>query len=274
VNPLVRLESLLREAFEYPIWALRGARLHPAQLGARLEETMREGRVGLAGGTFVPERYVVLLNPDDLNQFGALQSDVERGLTEHLEALLAAEGYRRRGPIAVSLRPDPGVRGGEVEVDAAFVEERARPPLAFERSAHTEAEPPPGATIAIERKAILAAIGRHDEPSTTALAVLTALGEDGREGARHGIEALPCLVGRAPDCDIVLTDLRVSRRHARIDRAADALVIEDLHSANGVQVNGATTERAPLADGDTITLGGPRFRIHLRHPAAGDAPHG
>lgn len=275
MNPLLRLESLLREAFERPIWALGGQRLHPAQLGALLEDAMREGRVALAGGTYVPERYALLLHPDDARRFGDLQAEVERGLTQHLQALLDAEGYRRRAPLAVTIRADEGVRAGQVEIDAAFVEERARPALSFVGgAAETELDGPAGATMAIDRRAVLAAIGRGaaEEPSPDAVAVLMALGDDGREGpheAGYGVEALPCVIGRAPDCDIMLYDLRVSRRHARIVRDGDALTIEDLGSSNGTWRNGERVERAPLAEGDTIALGGPRFRVRLRPSADG-----
>ena len=272
MNPLLRLESLLREAFERPIWALGGQRLHPAQLGALLEDAMREGRVALAGGTYVPERYALLLHPDDARRFGDLQAEVERGLTQHLEALLDAEGYRKRAPIAVTIRADEGVRAGQVEVDAAFVEERSRPALSLIGTAEAAPDgPPAGATMPIDRRAVLAAIGRAagEAPSPDALAVLAALGDDGREGDCYGVEALPCVIGRAPDCDIALYDLRVSRRHARIVREGETLVIEDLRSSNGTWRNGERIERAPLAEGDTIALGGPRFRVRLRPGADG-----
>jgi len=46
------------------------------------------------------------------------------------------------------------------------------------------------------------------------------------------------LIGRLPECDVLLQDNLVSRMHARISVQHDGVVVEDLHSTNGVYVNG------------------------------------
>jgi pSer/pThr/pTyr-binding forkhead associated (FHA) protein len=46
-------------------------------------------------------------------------------------------------------------------------------------------------------------------------------------------------IGRQQDNDIVLRSERVSRRHARVARAGDEWLVEDLGSFNGTLVNGA-----------------------------------
>jgi hypothetical protein len=46
------------------------------------------------------------------------------------------------------------------------------------------------------------------------------------------------VLGRQDDCDIVLDDPSVSRHHAAISVRPSGLVLEDLGSANGTQVNG------------------------------------
>ena len=258
---------MLREAFERPMWALGGQRLHPAQLGELLEERMRAGRVGLAGGTYAPERYVLLLNPDDVRRFGALRPEVEQGLAEHLDGVRRLEGYALRAPLMVTMREDKEVAPGSVEVDASYVEELTRgPSLRLDRAARTD-RPELDAidvTTRIDREAVLAAIGRANEgPSASAVAVLALLDGKDQEGELYGVESLPCTIGRSPDCDITLTDLRVSRLHARLRRGVGGITVADLGSANGVRVNGAPAEESILTDGDELTLGGPRFRVHL-----------
>jgi hypothetical protein len=47
----------------------------------------------------------------------------------------------------------------------------------------------------------------------------------------------PVLLGRSPECDVVIAYSAVSRRHALIRREDGAHVIEDLHSRSGTQVN-------------------------------------
>ena len=66
------------------------------------------------------------------------------------------------------------------------------------------------------------------------------------------------VVGRDPSCDIALepNDTRVSRRHARITPVGGGRYrIEDLGSANGVQVNGRPTQAAEFGPGDRISFG-------------------
>lgn len=62
------------------------------------------------------------------------------------------------------------------------------------------------------------------------------------------------VLGRAPECELVLDGAGVSRRHARIVREADRFLLEDLGSANGTLVNGARTERCRLEVGDELRI--------------------
>ncbi|HWO94104.1 MAG TPA: FHA domain-containing protein [Dehalococcoidia bacterium] len=263
MNPLQRLETALREAFERPVWALGGQRLHPARLGDLLEDAMEQGRLSLASGTFVPERYALLVHPDDYRRFRALVGAVEQGLAEHLEAVRQAQHLQCRRPITVQLRPDEGVRRGEAEVDAAFLERGGTSP-AIARTPQGSA-PPLGATMELDRRAVLAEATRIASTMTEPiLGKLEALDQQGQTvGAEYGIAVLPCTIGRSPECDIVLEDLRVSRRHARLTRDGEAFIIEDLGSANGTWLDGARIEQAHVHDGATLTLGGPRFRLRL-----------
>jgi sigma-B regulation protein RsbU (phosphoserine phosphatase) len=63
-------------------------------------------------------------------------------------------------------------------------------------------------------------------------------------------------IGRDPACDIVLTRKFVSRRHARIVRAPEGYLLEDLQSNCGTQVEGrAVNGPTPLQDGNYIKIG-------------------
>ena len=62
------------------------------------------------------------------------------------------------------------------------------------------------------------------------------------------------IVGRAPDCGLVLAGSGVSRRHARLEREGETFRVSDLGSANGVRVNGKRVESATLAVGDVIGI--------------------
>ena len=61
-------------------------------------------------------------------------------------------------------------------------------------------------------------------------------------------------IGRGESNSIVLTHVGVSNEHAVIRRRNDAFVIEDLHSTNGVFVNGSRVSAAVLHEKDLITI--------------------
>lgn len=85
-------------------------------------------------------------------------------------------------------------------------------------------------------------------------------GRDG--GARHAIAGDDARIGRDPSADIVLTDPRVSRRHARVWVDAGLLMIEDLDSTGGTAVNGRRIARpTALQTGDVLTLGATDMRV-------------
>ncbi len=63
-------------------------------------------------------------------------------------------------------------------------------------------------------------------------------------------------VGKMPDCDLVLTDGTVSRRHLRIARqGADRWLLADLGSTNGTFLHGARIQEAPIEAGTIVTAG-------------------
>ncbi|HEU5425112.1 MAG TPA: FHA domain-containing protein, partial [Nitrolancea sp.] len=68
-------------------------------------------------------------------------------------------------------------------------------------------------------------------------------------------------IGRAPENDVVINDLLVSRNHAELHREGGQYVLVDLDSANGTYVNGKRITRAPIGAGDYITIGHYLFRL-------------
>lgn len=62
-------------------------------------------------------------------------------------------------------------------------------------------------------------------------------------------------VGRAPDCDIVIDNLAVSRRHCLFKNVHQQWLIEDNQSANGTFLNGQRVSSQPLKHQDRIVVG-------------------
>lgn len=64
------------------------------------------------------------------------------------------------------------------------------------------------------------------------------------------------VIGRSSDCDLVLEDVLVSRRHARIQQKDGKVWIEDLNSSNGVYVNSKKiTSKQAIGENDKVRIG-------------------
>lgn len=68
-------------------------------------------------------------------------------------------------------------------------------------------------------------------------------------------------LGRGSDNEVVLSDVSVSRYHAEILREPEGWAVHDLKSTNGVEVNGAPVEKAPLHPGDHLSIGSFEIRV-------------
>ena len=78
-----------------------------------------------------------------------------------------------------------------------------------------------------------------------------------QNGSGHEVElaGTVAILGRDPSCDLVLNDVKCSRRHAVVEAGPQGLAIRDTGSANGVYLNGKKVDRSPLAEGDVVRLG-------------------
>lgn len=77
----------------------------------------------------------------------------------------------------------------------------------------------------------------------------------GRAGETFALKGERFSLGRAPECDVFLDDVTVSRKHAVITRGQDGFTIDDEGSLNGTYVNRRRVETATLEDGDEVQIG-------------------
>jgi pSer/pThr/pTyr-binding forkhead associated (FHA) protein len=74
-------------------------------------------------------------------------------------------------------------------------------------------------------------------------------------GAQYRLPRRPVTAGRDPARDIQLVDPKVSRKHFQIRCDGKDYTLVELHSRNGVRVNGRKVQSKQLADGDEIRAG-------------------
>jgi ABC transport system ATP-binding/permease protein len=156
-------------------------------------------------------------------------------------------GSAEDGPV-VRLEPPP-VDMGAATRPVARTPEGPPATVAIPAPRPARAEPPrspapPGVTVATP------------PPASIAKGVAAVAGRV--PTAEHAAAGL-VRIGRDEANDIVLRDLGVSRRHAEVRPGPGGFEVIDLGSRNGTYLNGKQVSRAPLAEGDLISIGRHRF---------------
>ena len=102
-----------------------------------------------------------------------------------------------------------------------------------------------------------------DSPPEAYLVLITDSGQ--REV--HRVHRTAMTLGRGPDSDLVLTNPRVSRRHAQLTWDGQRFLLQDLGSKNGTRINGAAIAApSPLSDGDSLELADSRLQFQTSAP--------
>jgi ABC-type multidrug transport system ATPase subunit/ABC-type multidrug transport system permease subunit len=143
-----------------------------------------------------------------------------------------------------------------ITVDGETTVRLGHPVDGAELTCSTGAPPRPPTVIAA--RPVMAASAVPAAPATAAGAATASHREP------SVIRQLPTKVlriGRAPDNDIVVSDLSVSRHHAELRKTVSGYQIVDLDSHNGTFVNGQQVGSAPLTEGDIVGIGPSTFRL-------------
>jgi hypothetical protein len=203
------------------------AALHPSSLAQAVVDAV----LGAAVGGEAPNRIIVRLHPGDARALAPVLGDLEAAICESLDAACTAAGLRPFAPWQLAFVPSAACEPGQPVIRADF---------------HDPAAP---ASVATVRE-------------TVRLRRLEGLRLRLAGGAAVPLTHTPFVLGRGADCDLVVPDLTVSRRHAEIRHGpGGGLEIRDLGSRNGTFVNGERVAAAPVAPGDTLALGSAELRL-------------
>jgi diguanylate cyclase (GGDEF)-like protein len=80
-------------------------------------------------------------------------------------------------------------------------------------------------------------------------------------GRRYPLGNTRLVIGRESDCDIVIDDQSVSRRHACVQPEEDSYTLFDLQSTNGTYINDQMISQSKLKDGDHVRIGNGIYRF-------------
>lgn len=244
---LSAIERFFERLFERPSARLFRTRLQPVHIQRRIERAMELDRLSGADRTFVPNRFVVHLDPRDLDRFGDFTSSLAAELADGALSFARAHRYALVDRPRVDLVADVSIDPGDVRVEARFADPDGEP---VDPTREREAGGSTGAGPGMGGETMVFRVPAVESP----LAVLREVRADGSQ-REVSVDGQLLTIGRAPDNGLVLHDSRVSRYHGRLQARRGALVYTDLGSTNGSRVNGSPVREVVLGEGDRIELG-------------------
>ncbi|HEX8085850.1 MAG TPA: DUF3662 and FHA domain-containing protein [Solirubrobacteraceae bacterium] len=254
MSVLRSLESKIADLVEGTFGRVFRSEVRPAELARGLAKEMDQHRTVSVSRTYVPNEYVVWLSPDDRRRF----ADVEHEIADELGAYLLEHARRERLALVakpqVTFDADDALSLGEFGIQVRMV--RGSGDAA--RSEPVQAEH--GHTMVYSTSDRLRAeLDEPRGPQPTGRAMVLA------EGKRLVVSSSGAVIGRSRDCDVVLADPNVSRRHAEVrPDARGGWQVRDLGSTNGVKVNGRRIDGpTPIESGDRLALGTADVRFVL-----------
>jgi hypothetical protein len=253
MSVLRNLETKLADLVEGTFGRVFRSEVRPVELARKLAREMDEHKTVSVSRTYVPNEYLVWLSPEDRERL----EEVEASLIEELSGYLLEHARRERLALLsrpqIEFRTDERLALGEFGIQTRVV----RP--ADEGAEQHAVQADHGNTMIYSTAGRIRGPVEEAQGTRPTRALLVA------EGRRHVVPPGGATLGRSRDCDIVLSDANVSRRHAEVRPGAAATwTVADLGSTNGVLLNGQRVEGArQLTAGDQITLGTAEIAFEL-----------
>jgi hypothetical protein len=247
MSVLRNLESRISDLVEGTFGRVFRTQVRPVEIARKLAREMDEHRTVSVSRTYVPNEYVVWLGPEDRARFEGVEHEVGDELAGYLLEHARRERLALVSRPEIEFRTDDALRLGEFGIQARLVRPAAgQTSGAMEQAGH-------GHTMVYSTAARAQEELGEARSERRGRAVVVAEGKRMPLGQHGGV------IGRSRDCDVVLADSNVSRRHAEIrPDGRDGWVITDLGSTNGVRVSGRPVPQgrsAPLRAGDQLDIG-------------------
>lgn len=263
---LKTLETKIEGLVEGTFGRVFRSQVRPIELARKLVREMDQHRTVSVMRTFAPHEYDVWLSPEDRDHYDGVEGEVVDELCAYLLEHARREQLTLAGRPAIRLHTDEGLQLGEFGIETHPV--------------RLDEDEEPGEHAGGQRRP---AAGLSDEPGDIGNTMLYSGSKRLRdpleqaqrrreqgamllvEGRRLVLPATGGVIGRSRDCDVVIQDGGISRRHAEMRPGPEGWTIEDLGSTNGVRVGGRPIRgAAALRSGDRIELGSTEIVFELR----------
>jgi hypothetical protein len=218
--------------------------VQPVELAHKLAKEMEDNQMVSVSRVYVPNHYRVFLSPQDREQFASYEPALRKELSDYLLEHARQERLALTSRPQIEFHTDERLELGEFGIQAQLLG-------APEEEDGGAAEVAPSAGDF--GHTMVYSADREARPLEPALDRRQALLVS--EGRRNVLGGESVLVGRSRDCDVVVSDPNVSRRHIELRRGDRGWSAVDLGSTNGMKVNGRRVGHAELNAGDRIRIG-------------------
>jgi Protein of unknown function (DUF3662)/FHA domain len=287
MNPLRTIENMIAGLVEGTFGRVFKAEVRPMELARKLAREMDENKTTSVSRVYAPNEYSVWLSPRDRARYEGVEHEVIDELCAYLLEHARGENLALPSRPHIVFHTDEQLQLGEFGIEARLArseeESRESEPLAAPaQRAHEEPRDfpaedsprPASPSAALAPTPDAAGAMPDEEPQAAGNTMIFSNSERvrgavERTAARRRPKALLVVsgkrllvpprgadIGRSRDCDIVLDDSSISRRHAELRPVGSIWRIEDLDSTNGVRVNGiAIHGPRELRTGDRSEIG-------------------
>lgn len=275
------LESKIESLVEGTFGRVFASQVRPIELARKLVREMDEHRTPSVSRIYAPHEYDLWLSPEDRDHYEGIEQEVIDELSAYLLEHARRERLTLAARPAIRFHTDHQLGLGEFGIETHPVRLDEQEALDHRLKGHSPkhsraaeedlgaewlsglpnevADEEPGGHTIVQRASGRRTAGRRGAADRDVGALLL-LG-----GRRLLVPKGGAVVGRSRDCDIVLDDSGVSRRHAEILPGSGGWSIEDLGSTNGLRVNGRRVQGLQqLHPGDRIVMGSTEIVFELR----------
>jgi hypothetical protein len=249
MSVLRSIESKIADLVEGTFSRAFRSEVRPVEIARKLAREMEEHRSLSLSRVYVPNEYQVFLSPRDRQRFAGYETSLADELAGYLLEHARREGLTLMSRPVISFETDGRLGLGEFGIQAGAVQ-----PVPEEAPAGEAA----GRTMVYSNAGRLAEPLEERARSHARTALLLV------DGRRLIVGPAGVTLGRSRDCDIVLQDPNVSRKHAEVRPRGGSWVLADLGSTNGSRLNGSWIQGSEVVKpGDEIELGSTKLTFEL-----------
>lgn len=233
-----------------------GARLQPVEIAKELVKAMLKHKQVSISQVYVPNIYRVYLHPEDWGPLASFGDAFLIELSKYLFAEAERNGYTFLSKPAIELHADETVNPREMVVEIDFDDSIAVDWGEKEKNDEgvSVKEANWRESTTIFRELVKTNSMAQDLAGRNSNYFLEII-EGPDVGLTFALQKGNVLIGRHAQCDLVIHDLEVSRRHLKITSEENGWLLDDLGSTNGSYVNGQRITHHITAPGDRIQVG-------------------